>query len=215
MPQIKVTHQYRLLRAPEKQHHDACLDMIATAGETTRFGTLYLIDDDYMMKVGVTGQQQIANRLDNLQTGNPRPLRVVTLCFFYSREIALVVEAELKRRHAPRRAGGGSEWFDVPRDELRRDVLITAHELALNQMRAATASAAPIRPQLATYFYGLLMFDIFDGVLHQSWDATSAVIDLEPSRAEVTLSAFPMISADDQSESKRGFWDQLRRFVGF
>ncbi len=214
MPQVKVTHQYRLLRAPEKQRHNSCLDMIAKAGETTRFGTLYLIDDDDMIKVGVADQHQIANRHGNLQTGNPRPVRVVTLCFFYSREVALVVESELKRRHAPRRAGGGSEWFNVSREELRRDVITAAHELAWNQMRVAASGAATIRPELATYFYGLLMFDIFDGELHQSWDATSAVIDSESSEVEVTSGSFPTISVDDRSETKRSWWDQVRRFVG-
>jgi len=214
MPQVKVTHRYHLLRAPEKQHHDACLDMIAEAGKTTRFGTLYLIDDDHMIKAGIADQHQIANRHGNLQTGNPRPLRVVTLCFFYSREVAQAVETELKRRHAPRRAGGGSEWFHVPREELRRDVITAAHELALNQMRTAAAGAAFIRPELANYFYGLLMFDIFDGELRESWDATPAVIDPEPSSIEVTSNLPPTIPADDRSETKRGLWDQRRCFVG-
>ena len=214
MPLVKVTHRYHLLRAPEKQHHDVCLDLIAKAGDTTRFGTLYLIDDDHMIKVGVADQHQIANRHGNLQTGNPRPLRVVTLCFFYSREAALVVETELKRRHAPRRAGGGSEWFDVPREELRKDVIDTAHELALNQMRAAAGGAALIRRELADYFYGLLMFDISDGELRQSWDATPGVTAPDFVRGGKTHGSSPIISAEDRSEVKRHLWDQLRRFVG-
>lgn len=202
MPQI--THQYRLLRAQEKQHHNACLEMIAAAGETLRFGTLYLIDDGQMMKVGVAGQRQIAIRECNVQTGNPQLLRVVTLCFFYSREVAIIVETALKRRHASRRAPGGTEWFDVPHDELRRDVLAVAHEVALNQIRVTAAGAAPMRPEQAHYFYGLLMFDIIDGELSQSWDATPIAAD-HPE---------PPSPIDNQSQSKRDWWDRLLYMLG-
>jgi hypothetical protein len=212
MQQVQLTHRYHLLRASEKKRHDDCLVRIAEAGEDTRFGTLYLIDDGRMIKAGVAGQQQIANRKGNLQTGNSNPLRVVTLCFFYSREVALEVERELKRRHAPRRAEGGSEWFDIPRKELSGDVLTVAHELAFIQMRAAAAGATPIRPGLANYFYGLLMFDIEDGELRQSWDATAAVIDLGSTELEAISGSVPKISADE--ETKRSLWDWIRRLVG-
>jgi hypothetical protein len=210
--QVKVTHRYHLLRADEKQHHDACLDMIAKAGETTRFGTLYLIDDDYI-KVGVADQRQIANRHGNLQTGNPRPIRLITLCFFYSREVALVVETELKRRHSERRAGGGTEWFNVSQEELRRDVIAVAHGLALNQIWATAGGAEHIRPELANYFYGLLMFDMVEGKLRQSWDFTPTITDLGSSEIVLESSSQPTISLDDRSETKRGRWDQLRRLI--
>lgn len=214
MQQVQLTHRYHLLRAAEKQRHDGCLEMIATAGATTGFGTLYLIDDDRMIKAGIAEQPQIANRVRNLQTGNPQPLRVVTLCFFYSSDVARVVETELKRRHAPRRAKGGSEWFDIPREELKGDVLTVAHELASTQMRAAAAGATPMRPGLANYFYGLLMFDIVDGELRHSWDATTTVIDRGSTEIELIPGPFPTISPEDRSETKRSLWDQIRRFVG-
>jgi hypothetical protein len=215
MPPVMITHRHHLLRRSEKERHNDCLRKVAEAGETTRFGTLYLIEDgSHMIKAGVAAQHQIDNRHGNLQTGNPHPLRIVTLCFFYSREIASVVESELKRRHKPRRAQGGSEWFDTPREELARDVLSLAHDLALTQMRAAV-SATPIRPELASYFYGLLMFDIVDGELRQSWEATPSISELQ--RVAVDSSSGPSsswISADDQSNTKRGLWDQIRSLVG-
>ncbi len=70
MPQVKVTRRYHLLRAPEKQQHDTCLHMIATAGDTTTFGMLYLIDDGYI-KVGVADPQSTRQSADGKSTVYP------------------------------------------------------------------------------------------------------------------------------------------------
>jgi hypothetical protein len=72
----KVTSQYRLLRADEKECHDQCLEMIAMAGETTQFGCLYLIDADGDTKIGITQQDRVNRRVRNLQTGNLQRLRL-------------------------------------------------------------------------------------------------------------------------------------------
>jgi hypothetical protein len=215
MQQVQITHRHHLLRASEKQHHDDCLKMIARVGETTRFGTLYLISGSRMIKAGIAEQQQIRNRTRNLQTGSADPLRVVTLCFFYSIDVARVVETELKRRHAPRWAEGGSEWFDVPREHLKRDIVTLAHKLALSQMQVITDGATPMRPELAYYFYGLLIFDIIDGKLCHAWDETIDMSDAVSVATSEIPKRLPTVSPDDVSENKRGLWDQLRRIVSF
>jgi hypothetical protein len=143
----------------------------------------------------------------------------VTLCLFYSRDAAAVVERSLKDRHAPHRAQGGTEWFDVPREELRKDIVAIAHGLAISQMKANRTGVQFFRPELSRYFYGLLVLDIVAGEIRHPRDATpyqqiQNAADWSSAKRVVGdpkgVSAGP---ADDIWQGKIDFWEHLRRVL--
>jgi hypothetical protein len=73
------------------------------------WGYLYLIEDtcSHLLKIGQTARHP-EQRLRELQTGNPHPLR---LCRVYRMQAVAQVEAALHRQFAHRRLQG--EWFRV------------------------------------------------------------------------------------------------------
>ena len=159
----RVTKQFRLVPESHRTVHDTVIAEFTRAAEVNEVGCLYFIEQgegDAAIKAGITQGARLSKRISEHQTGNPRKLRYVTLCLFYSRDIAREVEKELKRRFREHKVGGGQEWFDVPRKDLKKAVVKIAHDLALHQVRANANRTGFLRPELAKYFYGLLVYDI-------------------------------------------------------
>jgi len=99
------------------------------------------------------------------QTGSPYEQRVVTLCVFQSRDVASIVERQLKTRHREARSQGGTEWIGRSRHDIIADVSAIASELHINQtlVNADRNRVLGIDPTMARHFYGLILLDIVEG----------------------------------------------------
>ena len=94
---------------------------------------LYVLRDGHAVKIGIT--KNMEQRLDNLQTGNSRPIRVVTTRLFNTRSEAQAVEAAYHQIFRKKNvvntaawqslykrgklANGTSEWFHLNFFEVR------------------------------------------------------------------------------------------------
>ena len=112
-PSVITSRRDRLSR-DEKDEYDRCLSVLSRAGAITPFGCLYVIErvgDPAYYKAGKTSLDNLHNRRRNLQTGDPLPQRIVSLCMYYSREVAGIVETGLKHDYQRRglHAKGGTE----------------------------------------------------------------------------------------------------------
>lgn len=176
-----ITRRFDRLRADEKSSYRSCLDALQRAGKITNFGCLYVIDQindsQPFVKTGATTLKRIGDRATEIQTGSPYSQRVVSLCLFYDRGIAIRVESALKSHYAGSRSQGGTEWFNVSRSQVMRDIWRICHDLARNQILANANEIPFIDPALSTNFYGLLTFDIVDGQIrhYEELEATSCV----------------------------------------
>jgi hypothetical protein len=97
-PSVITSRRDRLSR-DEKDEHDRCLSILSRAGSITQFGCVYVIErvgSPEYYKAGLTSLDNVDTRMGNLQTGDPNPQRLVSLCMFYSREVAAIVERGLK-----------------------------------------------------------------------------------------------------------------------
>ena len=95
----------------------------AGGGASHRAGRIYIIQEgeNKLFKVGVSGEEDLEKRIDQLQTGNPRKL---TEC--YSEWVSDMKSAEkdahafLKKMKAD--MGGGTEWFEGDLEDIKRKV---------------------------------------------------------------------------------------------
>jgi hypothetical protein len=176
-----ITSRHDRLSRDEKDEYDRCLAMLERAGSVTPFGCVYVIErvgDPAYYKAGLTSLDNLENRMGNLQTGDPLPQRVVSLCMFYSRAVASIVERGLKTDYQRRglHAKGGTEWYSVPREDIVADIRRVSHRLAIEQIMANATDGRVnyIDEALRTHFYGLLIFDIRDGELIDFAEVNSA-----------------------------------------
>jgi len=234
-PSVVTSRRDRLSR-DEKDEYDRCLSVLSRAGSITPFGCLYVIErvgDPAYYKAGKTSLDNLHNRRRNLQTGDPLPQRIVSLCMFYSREVAGIVETGLKHDYQRRglHAKGGTEWYSVARNEIVADIRRVSHELALQQiMTNADGSRVDfINETLRMNFYGLLIFEIMNGQLIDFAEANSTreLLAGAASSSE-TATEVPIVAMDlliptdaDLVPSKRDTWARMsgiadriwRRFV--
>lgn len=66
------------------------------------------------VKIGKSATNQMKNRRDNLQTGNPRELRIDL-----AEQVPNAFQVETLMRQNPRLqrvVGGGKEWYRIPQD---------------------------------------------------------------------------------------------------
>jgi hypothetical protein len=141
----------------------------------------------------------VGGRAFGNQTGSPYAQRIVSLCLFYDRVVAERVEAELKRQYAGERSRGGTEWFDMSRGQVVRDVQRICHEMAHHQILSNSAEVPFLHSSNATHFYGLLTFDIVEGEILQ-YQETDAALDDEIAQAP-------------EDFSKKQTWSLLRGLI--
>jgi hypothetical protein len=102
-------------------------------------GFIYIIDegnDDSPIKIGSSCRRSL-DRVNGLQTGNPRPLRLV-----YEEAAEISLERVIHSALDAHRLCG--EWFERT-PEVRRFLMITAqlgYEVALEDVRAAIRAAS-------------------------------------------------------------------------
>lgn len=107
-----------------------------TGGGATRGkpGWLYLITEDdknYYYKIGCTTTDSVDDRIDQLQTGNPRKLQIVHSCPAIN---ALAAEQSARERIYKHdwviqtATGGGTEWFEVKTRQVKKMISILDEE---------------------------------------------------------------------------------------
>jgi hypothetical protein len=202
-----ITSRFDRLNRSEKSEYLRCIQMLERAGSITPFGCIYVIErtgDQTYRKAGRTSLDNLGRRTVNLQTGDPHHQRVVSLCMFYNRDVAVTVESALKRKYqlGGLHAQGGTEWYIVPRKQIVADILRMSHQLAIDQIRvnASDHKVGYLDSALSTNFYGLLAFSIRSGELVE-FSATDAAQDL--------LDADQPPIADNMTSTKLSTWGRI------